>query len=84
MEKGAVDFIFDSTVVCTVGISIPLKPHLNFQNLFVSFFFKLVFSGYIKLLTLILLNKLSLPHPFLTVNQSDNSVLFVHINSQTE
>ena len=35
-------------------------------------------------LTLVLLNKLSLPHPFLTVNQSDNSILFVHINSQTE
>ena len=28
-------------------------------------------------LTLVLLNKLSLPHPFLTVNQSDNSMLFV-------
>ena len=28
-------------------------------------------------LTLILLNKLCLPHPFLTVNQSDNSMLFV-------
>ena len=30
-------------------------------------------------LTLILLNKLNLPHPFLTVNQSDNSMLFDHI-----
>ena len=27
---------------------------------------------------LILLNRLSLPHPFLTVNQSDSSMLFVH------
>ena len=35
-------------------------------------------------LALILLNKLSLPQAFLTVNQSDNSMLFVHINSQTE
>ena len=31
----------------------------------------------VKILTLVLLNKLSLPHPFLTVNQSDNSMLYV-------
>ena len=40
----------------------------------------LVFSLF---LTRILLNKLSLPHPFLIVNQSDNSLLFGHINSHT-
>ena len=32
---------------------------------------------YLLWLTLVLLNKLSLPHPFLTVNQSDNLMLFV-------
>ena len=35
------------------------------------------------LLTLILMNKLSLPLPFLTVNQSGNSMLFVPKKSQT-
>lgn len=35
-------------------------------------------------LTLILPNKLSLPDPSLTVNQSDNPLLFIHKNSQTE
>ena len=40
-------------------------------------------DSYISILTLILLIKLSLPHPFLTVNQSDNPMLFVHVNSQT-
>ena len=38
----------------------------------------------LPILTLILLNKLSLPHPFLTVSQSDNSMLFVPVNLQTE
>ena len=33
-------------------------------------------------LILILLNKLHLPHLFLTVDQSDKSLLFVHINSR--
>ena len=38
----------------------------------------------LPILTLILLNKLCLPHSFLIVNQSDNSMLFVHMNSQTK
>ena len=38
----------------------------------------------LDVLILILLNKLSLPHLFLSVNQSDNSMLSVQINSQTE
>ena len=35
-------------------------------------------------LNLNLLNKLSLPYPLPTANQSDNLVTFVHINLQTE
>ena len=37
-----------------------------------------IYSKYFwdQFLTLILLNKLCLPHPFLTINQSDNSMLF--------
>ena len=57
--------------VCTVFLCTPLR--VSPDN-----------NGLISLLTLILLNKLCLPHPFFNVNWLDNSVLFFHMNSQTE
>ena len=53
--------------------------HLPFISLTKCWVFLKVFYLILlySILTLVLLNKLSLPHPFLTVNQSDNWMLFV-------